>query len=90
MPLLMGLCDRVYAMDAGQVIAVGTPDEIRHHPTVIASYLGTEPVAIARSGAATGRRPRPDPAANGNGRRRPPTPQPPQPPRDGDQVRVGE
>ena len=25
MPMLMGLCDRVYAMDAGSVIAEGTP-----------------------------------------------------------------
>lgn len=55
MPLLMGVCDRVYAMDTGQVIAVGTPDEIRNHPAVIASYLGTTDVAIARSGARAGR-----------------------------------
>src|SRR5207245_2310916 len=26
MPLLMGLCDRIYAMEAGAVIAEGTPD----------------------------------------------------------------
>ncbi|MBV9664494.1 MAG: ATP-binding cassette domain-containing protein [Actinobacteria bacterium] len=50
MPLLMGVCDRVYAMDTGQVIACGTPDEMRNHPDVIASYLGTTEVAIARSG----------------------------------------
>ena len=50
MPLLMGVCDRVYALDTGRVIAVGTPEEIRHHPEVIASYLGTGEVAIARSG----------------------------------------
>jgi ABC-type branched-subunit amino acid transport system ATPase component len=51
MPLLMGLCDRVYAMEQGRVIAEGTPDEIRSHPDVIASYLGTGDVAINRSGA---------------------------------------
>ena len=50
MPLLMGLCDRVYAMDAGRVIAEGTPTEIREDPAVIASYLGTTEVAITRSG----------------------------------------
>jgi ABC-type branched-subunit amino acid transport system ATPase component len=50
MPLLMGLCDRVYAMEAGRVIAEGTPEEIRNDPSVIASYLGTDEVAIARSG----------------------------------------
>ncbi len=51
MPLLMGVCDRVFAMDRGTVIASGTPDEIRNHPDVIASYLGTTDAAIARSGA---------------------------------------
>jgi ABC-type branched-subunit amino acid transport system ATPase component/branched-subunit amino acid ABC-type transport system permease component len=50
MPLLMGLCDRMYAMEAGAVIAEGTPDEIRHNPRVVASYLGTDDVAISRSG----------------------------------------
>jgi ABC-type branched-subunit amino acid transport system ATPase component/ABC-type branched-subunit amino acid transport system permease subunit len=49
MPLLMGLCDRVYAMEAGRVIAEGTPREIREDDTVIASYLGTENAAIERS-----------------------------------------
>lgn len=50
MPLLMGLCDRVYAMESGRVIAEGTPDEIRSDPNVIASYLGTDETAINRSG----------------------------------------
>jgi ABC-type branched-subunit amino acid transport system ATPase component/branched-subunit amino acid ABC-type transport system permease component len=49
MPMLMGLCDRVYAMDAGSVIAEGTPTEIRENAAVIASYLGTNAVAVARS-----------------------------------------
>jgi ABC-type branched-subunit amino acid transport system ATPase component len=51
MPLLMGLCDRVYAMVAGHVIASGTPEQVRADPRVIASYLGTDEVAIARSGS---------------------------------------
>jgi ABC-type branched-subunit amino acid transport system ATPase component/ABC-type branched-subunit amino acid transport system permease subunit len=50
MPLLMGLCDRVYAMEAGSVIAEGTPAEIRKNPRVIASYLGNEQAAVDRSG----------------------------------------
>ena len=50
MPMLMGLCDRVYAMDAGSVIAEGAPAQIREDPAVIASYLGTSATAISRSG----------------------------------------
>jgi ABC-type branched-subunit amino acid transport system ATPase component len=49
-PLLMGLADRVMAMDTGRVIASGTPDEVRHHPDVVTSYLGGSLVAIERSG----------------------------------------
>jgi ABC-type branched-subunit amino acid transport system ATPase component/ABC-type branched-subunit amino acid transport system permease subunit len=57
MPLLMNVCDRMYAMVAGGVIAEGTPDEIRHDPLVVASYLGADETAISRSGplASTGR-----------------------------------
>ena len=50
MPLLMRLCDRVYAFEAGRVIAEGTPNQIRDDPAVIASYLGTNDAATRRSG----------------------------------------
>jgi ABC-type branched-subunit amino acid transport system ATPase component/ABC-type branched-subunit amino acid transport system permease subunit len=56
MPLLMSLCDRVYAMESGAVIAEGTPDEVRSDAKVIASYLGTDEAAIHRSGRAGGPR----------------------------------
>ena len=52
MPLLMGLCDRVYALEAGQVIAEGTPEQVRNDPAVIASYLGTNARATNRSDTA--------------------------------------
>jgi ABC-type multidrug transport system ATPase subunit len=42
MPLLMGLCDWIYAMDQGRVIAEGTPEQVRADPAVIVSYLGTD------------------------------------------------
>jgi ABC-type branched-subunit amino acid transport system ATPase component len=51
MPLLSGLCDRLVALELGSVIAEGTPTEVLNHPAVIASYLGTDEKAIARSGA---------------------------------------
>lgn len=50
MPLILGLVDRVYCLERGRIIAHGTPSEIRDDPKVIASYLGTDEVAIARSG----------------------------------------
>ncbi|HWC33947.1 MAG TPA: ATP-binding cassette domain-containing protein [Mycobacteriales bacterium] len=59
MPLLMGLCDRIYALETGCVIAEGTPEQIRSNPRVIASYLGTEDLAIARSGAGVAVPPKP-------------------------------
>jgi ABC-type branched-subunit amino acid transport system ATPase component len=51
MPLVSGLCDRLVALELGQVIAEGSPAEVLEHPAVIASYLGTDEAAIARSGA---------------------------------------
>ena len=53
MPLLMGLCDRMYALEAGSVIAEGPPQQLRDDPRVVASYLGTSDAAITRSGATT-------------------------------------
>lgn len=51
LPLLSRLAGRMVAMDAGRVIADGTPDQVRAHPAVVAAYLGTEAAAVHRSGA---------------------------------------
>jgi ABC-type branched-subunit amino acid transport system ATPase component len=51
MPLLTGLCDRMIALELGEVIAEGTPGEVLAHPRVIESYLGTDSAAIHRSGS---------------------------------------
>jgi ABC-type branched-subunit amino acid transport system ATPase component/ABC-type branched-subunit amino acid transport system permease subunit len=48
-PLIMGLSDRIVAMDAGQVIATGPPAEIRADARVVEAYLGGSIEAIERS-----------------------------------------
>ena len=40
MSLVMGVCERLYVLDYGTLIATGTPGEIRQNEKVIAAYLG--------------------------------------------------
>lgn len=37
---IMTLCNRIYVLDAGQIIASGTPEEVRNDPQVIEVYIG--------------------------------------------------
>jgi branched-chain amino acid transport system ATP-binding protein len=46
MGLVLGICDRIYVLDLGKVIAEGTPAEIRTSSAVIDAYLGQEQATV--------------------------------------------
>lgn len=52
MALVLTVCDYVHVLDAGRLIASGTPAEIRGNVDVLRSYLGEDPVAVEPPGGA--------------------------------------
>ena len=51
MPLVRSIADEIMALDLGRVVVRDRPDVVLHDPRVVASYLGTNDAAVARSGA---------------------------------------
>jgi branched-chain amino acid transport system ATP-binding protein len=47
MDLVMSVCDQVYVLDFGKVIAAGAPDQVRGNPAVQQAYLGEAAVVTA-------------------------------------------
>jgi branched-chain amino acid transport system ATP-binding protein len=41
MELVLDVCDQIVVLDAGRMIARGTPAEVTAHPDVIDAYLGS-------------------------------------------------
>jgi branched-chain amino acid transport system ATP-binding protein len=44
-PLVAEVCDYVYVLDFGELLAEGDADEVRRHPAVVTAYLGDEAAA---------------------------------------------
>jgi branched-chain amino acid transport system ATP-binding protein len=64
--IVFGLCERVFVLDFGMMIAAGTPAEVQRDPAVRAAYLGDFSPEGPASAAATGNG---EPAAGDRGAR---------------------
>jgi branched-chain amino acid transport system ATP-binding protein len=51
MGLVLSVCDYIYVLDFGKIIAEGTPQQIREDPAVIGAYLGKEAGEMQEAGA---------------------------------------
>ena len=47
MAVVMDITDRIMALDFGHRITEGTPDEVKHNPSVIKAYLGSQRAPLA-------------------------------------------
>lgn len=49
-PLVSAVCDYVYVLNFGQILAEGDPPSIQRHPDVVSAYLGVGPADEASDG----------------------------------------
>ncbi|SDE41069.1 branched-chain amino acid transport system ATP-binding protein [Paracoccus isoporae] len=42
MDLVMSICDRIYVLNFGEIVASGSPEEVRSNPDVVRIYLGSD------------------------------------------------
>jgi branched-chain amino acid transport system ATP-binding protein len=52
-PLVVGVCDYVYVMNFGKILAEGKPESVQTNPEVIAAYLGGEAERLEEIAGAT-------------------------------------
>ena len=50
--LIMQICDHVVVLNEGEVIASGSPGDVRTDPAVVAAYIGTDDSSNATNGGA--------------------------------------
>jgi branched-chain amino acid transport system ATP-binding protein len=55
MPLITNISDEILALETGQVLTRGAPQEVLNDPRLVAAYLGTDQAVLERSGTRTDR-----------------------------------
>ena len=50
-PLVVRVCDYVYCLNFGEMLAEGRPEEVRNHPEVVTAYLGEDTEATDAAAA---------------------------------------